>query len=81
MPELLLGLLFLGPGAFVLAGGLSYALGPSPRRLIAVAALSALLVLGLFAWGWMDSSATEDCFDCSLVLGRWMSPVFASICS
>lgn len=72
----LLGPLFLGPAAFLVAGGLAYVLGVSPRRMIAVAALGIPLVLALFLWAWLDSSPTEACHDCDQFFGRWMSGVF-----
>ena len=72
----LIGLLTLGGGAFVLAGGIAYALGPSPRRMLAVAALGIALVAGLFSWAWLAASPTEACWECGQVLGRWMSGVF-----
>ena len=60
----LIGVLSLGGGAFVLAGVLGYIFGPSPRRMLAVAALGIPLVLGLFLWAWLGSSPTEACHDC-----------------
>jgi len=72
----LIGVLSLGGGAFMLAGALGYILGPSPHRMLVVAALGIPLVLGLFLWAWLESSPTEACHDCGQILGRWMSGVF-----
>ena len=69
-------LAFLGPGAFLLASGLAYLLGPSPRWMIAIALVGIPLALGIFLWAWLESSPTEACHDCGQILGRWMSGVF-----
>ena len=74
--ELLLGLLVLGPGALVIGGTLAYALGPSPRRMLVVAGLGIPLLLALFLWAWLESSPTEDFWECGEILGHWMSPYF-----
>jgi hypothetical protein len=71
----LIGLLALGGGASALAGGIAYALGPSPRRMLAIAALGIPLVAGLFFWAWLAASPTEACWECGQLLGRWMSGV------
>ena len=71
----LVGLLVTGGGAFLLAGGSSYVLGPSPWRMIAVAIAGWSAVLGVFVWGYADST-TQACHDCGEVLGRWMGAGF-----
>jgi type II secretory pathway pseudopilin PulG len=74
--ELIEGLVVVGVASFSLAGGLSYALGASPRRMVAVAAVGLAGAIGVFLWGYMESSSTEDCWECGQILGRWMSPIF-----
>jgi hypothetical protein len=73
--DLLVGLLVTGGGAFLLAGGLSYALGPSPWRMIVVAIAGFIAVVGVFVWGYADST-TQACHDCGEVLGKWMGAGF-----
>jgi hypothetical protein len=74
--ELFQGLLIVGVGSFALAGSLSYALGASPTRMIAVAGLGLAAAIGVFLWGYLESSSAEECWECGEILGRWMSPVF-----
>jgi hypothetical protein len=77
MPEALFGFLVFGGGALVLGGGIAYALGPSPRRMLGTVALGILAALGLFLWVWLESSPTEACWECGQILGRWMSPLIS----
>ena len=75
MLDLVIGVLFLGGGAFVIAGVVAYAAGPSLRRTAVVALAGVPLAAVLFVLVWQDASPTEACHDCGEILGRWMSPV------
>jgi hypothetical protein len=67
--ELFQGLLIVGAGSFALAGGLAYSLGTSPRRMMAVATLGLAGAVGVFLWGYLASSSTEECWECGEILG------------
>lgn len=73
--DLAIGLLFLGGGAFLIAGVVAYAAGPSFRRAATIALAGIPIAAGLFFLVWSGASPTESCHDCGQILGRWMSPV------
>ena len=73
--DLIIGLLFLGGGAFLIAGVLAFAAGASFRRAAAVAAAGIPLAVGLFLWVWLGASPTDSCHDCDQILGRSMSGI------
>jgi hypothetical protein len=73
--DLVIGLSVLGGGAFVIAGAIAYAAGPSFRRAAVIALAGIPIAAGLFLLVWTDASPTESCHDCGQILGRWMSPV------
>jgi len=68
--------LFMGGGAFLLAGGLSYALGASSRRTTVAAALGcAAVVVAVVLWSYLANSSPESCDDCGEILGLWVSKI------
>jgi hypothetical protein len=72
--------LFMGGGGFLLAGGLSYALGPSSWRMVAVLAVGwVAIAVAVVLWSSLAASSSESCDDCGEILGLWVSKIILFI--